>query len=71
MYSYHAAGTCLSLPFINWGQVISVTAENVLGANNVTLTFLERKVQIRNHKKISQEEGREKTKLLLHSSLQE
>lgn len=32
----------VSLPclFINWGQVISVTAENVLSADKVVLTFL-------------------------------
>lgn len=28
-----------SVPFINWGQVISVTAENVLSADKVMLTF--------------------------------
>lgn len=48
------------MPFINWGQVISVTAENVLGADNVTLTFLERKVQKTKSQKISQEEERGK-----------
>lgn len=57
------------MPFRNWGQVISVTAENVLGADNVMLTFLGNKAQIGNHKKVSQEEERGEMKLLLHSSL--
>lgn len=50
------------MPFINWGQVISVTAENVLGAD-VTLTFLERKVQKTKSQKISQEEERGKNEI--------
>lgn len=38
----------VSLPrlSVNWGQVISVTVVNVLSADKVMLTFLERKAQI-------------------------
>ena len=50
-------GCVSAMPFINWGQVISVTAENVLGADNVMLTFLRRKAQIRNHKKSPRKRG--------------
>lgn len=35
-----------NMRFINWGQVITVTGENVLSADKVMLSFLERKIQI-------------------------
>lgn len=34
------------MPLVNWGQVISVTVEDVPSADKVVLTFLERKAQI-------------------------
>lgn len=50
-----------SVPFINWGQVISVTAQNVLSADKVMLTFFgEESTKI---KKLSLPGGREEKKL--------
>lgn len=38
------------MPFLNWGQVISVTAENVLSADKVVLTFFrEGSTEIKNN----------------------
>lgn len=59
MDSCGGAGTRLSpaLP-VNWGQVISVTAENVPSADEVVLTFLERKsTNIQKKKATGREEG--------------
>lgn len=51
-----------SVPFINWGQVISVTAENVLSADKVMLTFFgEESAKINKYiyiYSVSQEAGR-------------
>lgn len=57
---------CVStVPFINWGQVISVTAQNVLSADKVMLTFFgEESTKI---KKSPRRQGGEEIKLPLHS----
>lgn len=50
-----------SVPFINWGQVISVTAENVLSADKVMLTFFGEESAKKINKyiySVSQEAGR-------------
>lgn len=51
------------MPFINWGQVISVTAENVLIADNVALTFFGGESTKIKLKKSSLPGGREEKKL--------
>lgn len=59
---------CVStVPFINWGQVISVTAQNVLSADKVMLTFFgEESTKIKN-KKSPRRQGGEEIKLPLYS----
>lgn len=55
-------GCVSSTPFINWGQVISVTAENVLSADKVMLTFFGEEKH-KNKIKNSLPGGREEKKL--------
>lgn len=56
-------GCVYPVPYINWGQVISVRAENVLGSNDVMLTFLGRKSTNMKSQKVSQKEGRKRNEI--------
>lgn len=56
-------GRVSPVPYINWGQLISVTAENVLGTGDVMLTFLGRKSTNMKSHKVSQKERRTRSEI--------